>query len=435
MRAPLVILAILACGAAQATTTEVARVKLQEMVAVEVVDSVLDDGELVFTRDESSSGAVYFRLGDGVTPGGNLISDPFALRSPYERLLRRSEYSITPWGNATYSNGVWHLISERNSTANDASNTGGIVIASSAYISRVAGTADYAMAAATSSQALNVRVYERGNSATFAALETSLPPAMGTITNRFAYGISNLQVYAWVGGDLLGTTNDTQGAKLLVADPDTFTSALPLGWWQAEMAGRYAADWSSYGATNTADIGWQDLKHNAFITCVSTGNSGSVSWVRRHNNKPDREILTISTTSTCYRIVAYEAGDTISIKIDSSVPFASAPTIQWSTDFTGGWTNLVTTSAWPTSTWHEVSGVRQWPAFELSTTNPAVATAFFRVSAAAAAQPQETLRTAIPITILPHADTNAPPVGGKLYFEGGKLWAVTAETNRVCLTP
>lgn len=417
-----------------ATTAEVSRVRLQNMTSVETSDTVLDQGEVVYLDDELTEGSMTLRVGDGVTPGGRLVSNPFSLRVPYERLLRRSEYTILPWGNAIYSNGVWSLINDRWDSIMDAANTGGISIATSEYISRVTGDLHASCVYFEKDVKLNTRIDQAVHNLNYAAREIDVLPF---IQSHFYCLISNLQVYAWVGQELLGRTNDARGAALLIDAPTSAASAIPLSWFNSTMAGRYAADWSSYSATSTVDLAWQPIQHNPYVSCFSADDAGSISWVRRVHGSSDRELWSIISTSACYRVFAFTVETTnVVLHVDASVPFASAPVIQYCTNLLSGtWTNLATLSDWPTSSWHTVSGARAWRAFTLSAIIPSTPTAFFRVSGAAAVAPQETSRTALPLTILEHCDTNAPPAGVKLYVYGNKLWAVSSETNRVCLTP
>jgi hypothetical protein len=256
---------------------------------------------------------------------------------------------------------------------------------------------------------------------------------------NFRASISNMSVWAWVGTGLLGITNDARCSTLLVGDPAIDDAAISRGWFLSSMANHRGDDWSTYAATTTVDAAWQPIRHNPYLSCVSTGNAGNLVWQRRYASGTTRDLMTLSSTNHTYHMVAYTLDSTsVVVQIDASCPFASAPVIQVCTNLPEQiWSNLTTTSTWPTTTWtRATSGALLYPVFELSANISLTNQAFYRVSATATNTDLDALTLSVPITIQPNAATNAPSSGVTLYVDSsGKLWAVTSITNRVCLTP
>jgi hypothetical protein len=205
------------------------------------------------------------------------------------------------------------------------------------------------------------------------------------------------------------------------------------------MANHRGDDWSTYAATTTVDAAWQPIRHNPYLSCVSTGNAGNLVWQRRYASGTTRDLMTLSSTNHTYHMVAYTLDSTsVVVQIDASCPFASAPVIQVCTNLPEQiWSNLTTTSTWPTATWtRATSGALLYPVFELSAAINLTNQSFYRVSATATDTDLDALTLSVPLTIQPNAATNAPSSGVTLYVDSsGKLWAVTSITNRVCLTP
>lgn len=409
---------------------------MQEIDPVEIADTVLDAGEVVITRGEDVVGTtIAMRVGDGQTPGGALVSDPFSFKTPYMRLLSRRDYTIVPHGNATFSSNIWDLITPRDGGVWDPANTGGLYISSAYPIAMIAGVKFGVGARTVPYVRINDIVYSWRSNLTINASELESLPI---VPQRSRYAISNLQVYAWHGSHLLNTTNDAQGSVFLVRDPSEPQSAIPLAWWQDTMAGRYAADWSHYPATSSVDVAWQDIRFNPFLSVSSSDSAGSISLLHTSQSGAIRDVVSVVVTSSVFKIVGIEIGETnVTIAIDAAIPFGSAPVIQATTNLPSGlWTNLSTTSTWPEHEWVLRSdGSRAWKGFVLTAAKPAGSLACFRVSGASTNVPLEAIKMHLPVNILPSTPTNAPSSGVVLYVDGGKLWAVTAATNRVCLTP
>ncbi len=396
------IISVLFCvsiaGTSSAVTSEVIRVKMQEATPIELKDTVLESGESVIVRNEDNSrGTVTIHVGDGQTAGGSIVSDPFSLKSPYQRQLLRSEYTIAPYGNAVYINGVWNLISPVASGSYSAANTGGVEIVSSYPLSRV-GCDKILSNAYFNGDRLNEVSYAVRTNFTVGAQEDNAP-YMGAVSFRGA--CSNLTVYAWVGSNLLGTTNNAISTTFLVGTPVHESAAIPRGWWLSEMSGRYGEDWSSWGAKSTVDLAFQDLKMSPYLSCVSAGNTGSVVWRRNYLDGSTRDLMMLSTTNKEFHIAHYEHTTTsVVVRIDASLPFAAAPVIQMTTNLLNVvWTNMDTTSDWPATTWYTVDGVRKWRVFTLTTTYPGNSMAFFRVQGTSTNTAEEALLLEIPLKV------------------------------------
>lgn len=385
-----------------AVTSEVFRVKMQEVTPVELKDTVLESGESVIVRGQDNSrGTVTIHVGDGQTSGGVIVSDPFSLKAPYQRQLLRSEYTIAPYGNAVYSNGVWELITPRSGASYSAVNTGGVVIASSYAISRVDAD-DTSSNSGFTGDILNDTAYTVRTNFVVNGYEEN---AMYMETTTFRAAFSNLAVYAWVGSNLLGMTNNAIGTTMLVDTPVHESAAIPLGWWLSQMSGRYGEDWSSFSARSTVDLAYQDLKMSPYLSCVSTGNTGSVVWRRNFLDGSTRDLMTLSTTNKEFHIATYEGTTTsVVVRIDASIPFAAAPVIQMTSNLTNiAWINLATTSDWPASTWYTVGGVRKWRVFTLTAVKPSSSTAFFRVQGTATNTVEEALLLEVPLHVIGNA--------------------------------
>jgi hypothetical protein len=191
------------------------------------------------------------------------------------------------------------------------------------------------------------------------------------------------------------------GSTLLVDTPVHESAAIPLGWWLSQMSGRYGEDWSSWGAKSTVDLAFQDLKMSPYLSCVSTGNTGSVVWRRNYLDGSTRDLMTLSTTNKEFHIATYETTSTsVVMRVDASLPFADAPIIQMTTNLSNiAWINLATTSDWPNSTWYSVDGVRKWRVFTLTTTHPGGSSAFFRVHGTATNTVEEALVLDVPLKV------------------------------------
>lgn len=393
----IIAVSVFLCVSAHAITSEVVRVRLQEVTPPELVDTILEEGEAVVTRNEANSrGTVTIHVGDGTTPGGAIVSDPFSFRAAYTRPLLRSEYTISSYGNAAYSNNVWDLITPIGSGYYTAANTGGVFISSAYPIARVEGT-EISSSSSLSGNAINTTFYTVSTNFIIGAeeKESGFPGSSAS----FRAGISNLTIYTWVGTHLLGITNNATSSTFLVGTPYHESAALPLGWWQGQMANHYGQDWSLYGAYSPVDLAYQDLRHNPYVSCVSTGYAGSVVWRRNYNNGETRDLMTLTTTNREFRIATYEATSTsVVVRVDASIPFGSAPVIQFTTNLHNAvWTNLTTACDWPTSSWYTESGVRKWRVFTLSASYANTDAAFFKVYATATNTPVESLTLDVPL--------------------------------------
>jgi hypothetical protein len=430
----LVFLALCACSSIAATSS-VSRIRPQEITSIETADTILDRDELVYSRDEANSGSgIALRIGDGATPGGTIVSDVFALRTPFLRQLRRDEYQVTTFGNVTFSNSAWEMITRRSDTSASAANTGTLVISSSYPIAEVLGTFAY-NATALSGDDLNARTYTIKTNYSFTAAEQS---GIYPITVNFQASISNMSVWAWVGTGLLGITNDARCSTLLVGDPATDDAAISRGWFLSSMANHRGDDWSTYGATTTVDAAWQPIRHNPFVSCVSTGSAGNLTWQRRLANGATRRLMELSSTNRTFAMVAYmSSSSNVVVQIDASCPFASAPIIQVCTNLPEQiWSNLTTTSTWPTTTWtRAASGALLYPVFELSAAINQTNQGFYRVSATATNTDLDALSLSVPLVLLPSDATNAPAAGATVYTgPDNKLWTVNSAGSRLCLS-
>ena len=397
MKNRIIAVSVFLCASAHAITSEVVRIKFQEVTPAELVDTMLEAGEAVVTRDESNSqGTVTIHVGDGATPGGAIVSDPFSFKAAYTRQLLRSEYTMTPYGNAAYSNNVWDLITPIGSGYYSAANTGGVFISSAYPIARVEGTKISSHSALTEN-AINTTIYTVSTNFVIGAEETD--DSVPSMADSYRAGVSNLIVYTWVGSHLLGITNNATSSTFLVGTPAHESAAIPLGWWQGQMTNHYGQDWSLYGAYAPVDLAYQDLWHNPYVSCVSTGYAGSVVWRRNYYNGETRDLMTLTTTNREFHIATYEATTTsVVVRIDASLPFASAPVIQFTTNLHNAvWTNLTTACDWPISSWYTESGVRKWRVFTLSASYATTDQAFFKVNGTATNTPVEALTLDVPL--------------------------------------
>lgn len=392
----LTMLAFCACTCIAATST-VTRIRPQEITSLETADTVLDRGELVYCRDEANTlSAIALRIGDGTTPGGTIVSDAFALRTPFMRQLRRDEYQVTTYGNVTYSNAAWEIITRRTDSTASSANTGTLVISSAYPIAQVLGT-DIQANVSLYGDSLNARIYSICTNYSFSAVENDAI-YMGAVT--FQCTITGLSVWAWVGTGLLNITNDARTSVLLVSEPTTDDSAISRGWFLSSMANHRGDDWSTYAATSTVDAAWQPIRHNPYLSCVSTGNAGNLVWQRRYASGTTRDLMTLSSTNDTYHMTAYTLGSTsIVVQIDAACPFVTSPVIQSCTNLIDhNWTNLTTTSTWPTTTWtRATSGALLYPVFTLTADIVASSNAFFRVSGSYTNTDSDALTVAVPI--------------------------------------
>jgi len=430
----LVFLVFCACSSIAATSS-VARIKPQEITSIETADTILERDELVYSRDEANSGSgIALRIGDGATPGGTIVSDVFALRTPFLRQLRRDEYQITTFGNVTFSNSAWEMITRRSASSASAANTGTLVISSSYPIAEVLGTFVH-NAATWDGDDLNARTYTIKTNYSFTIAEKS---GLYPDVVNFQASIANMSVWAWVGAGMLGKTNDARCSTLLVGDPEIDDAAISRGWFLSSMATHRGDDWSTYAATTTVDAAWQPIRHNPFLTCVSTGNAGNLVWQRRYASGTTRDLMTLSSTNRNFAMIAYAQGSTsVVVQIEASCPFASAPVIQVCTNLPGQvWSNLTTLSTWPTTTWRRAtSGALLYPVFELSAIINQTNQGFYRVSATATNTDLDALMLSVPLVLLPTYDTNAPSIGATVYTGAeGKLWTVNSAGSRLCLS-
>jgi hypothetical protein len=421
-----------------ATTSAVSRIKPQEITTIEIADTVLDRDELVYCRDEANiAGTIALRIGDGATPGGALVSDAFALRTSFLRPLRRDEYQIMTYGNVTYSNAAWQMLTRRTASSMNLSNTGALVISSAYPIAQVLGSQSGSDSCVLMGDELNVRNFSIKTNYTIWANEIYDAPPETTIP--YYLSISNMTVWAWVGSSYIGVTNDVRASDILVADPAADASAISRGWFLSAMAGHRGDDWSAYAATTPVDAAWQPIRHNPYLSCISSGNAGNLVWQRRYASGITRDLMTLSSTNRTYGMTATYTGTNIEVLVDASCPFAAMPIIQACTNLiSGNWTNLTTVSTWPTTTWSRAaSGALRHPTFTLTAPIDTSTPVFFRVVGTSTNTDLDALTLSVPITLLPNNATNAPASGVTLYVDQitGKLWAVTATTNRVCLTP
>lgn len=341
-------LAGLACGAAAELTTTGSVV--QSIAEVELRDTVLDEGEVVQVTDEAVRG-VSLRIGDGGTAGGNRVTDPGTLLVPSSSALRRDQYTLLYEGNATYSGGRYSLITPTNVVVT--ANTGAVVVVSSYPISGVTYT-EYATGSTVtlSPTSFETAVYTARVSG--ADIGFSAPGGLS-----YAAWVSNLTVSAWDEAVLLGITNDARYTTLLVTDSPGDDEPVSSAYLESRGSNHWAESWATYPATNDVHASWRRIFLSPYwVWHAETNNTVDLRF--RDSGGTETTLLSVSATNQTYSILDFaHDGTNGTVWVEFIPGQTNAPVIQVATNTPPtGWSNLVTTSTWPTQEWVYVDSHR-----------------------------------------------------------------------------
>lgn len=361
-----------------------AQQRVPEMVERELADTRIGAGHIVQITDVVPDGqSVALRIGDGESGGGRLVADPYALRAPIRRALDRSEYTITYSGHASYSNGVYALITERIGTIADSSNTGTVTIATRYSIAGIDYTdgsinASVSMSPEQSVSTDSVWATARTNAALSGA--EMFAPYVGNTT--FACEFSDLIVWAWSGDHLLQQTNDARQAAFLVRSPRGEWEAIPRTWYDSQVDGHLAESWSAYPATNIVDLSWYRLALNPYTSITATNSGWSVQ--ARDSASAARDIITVTASNLTYSIAAWSLAETnLSVWVEALPAMTNAPVLQVATNLiTGPWSAVAgTTSTYPTQAMLSVESGARYLTYTITAPTNGPGTAYYRISA------------------------------------------------------
>jgi hypothetical protein len=391
MRTLLIVCLTLAAACGDASTN--GRVRVQRMLPIETTDTILDEGELVVVEDEAGAGIPSLRIGDGVTPGGQIAESAYAARAGQRRMLRRAEYHVAISGATTYSNGVYTLLTPRSGVSSlDPANVGAITITPVAggLLSGVTYDSATTNAVVTDTAQDGYASWETLSIAGAESSRLALLPGGGDV----ACSISNIAVYAWTGLHLIGHTNDLRAAVLWVGDPSSDDDAISRGYFEGRLDGRWGNDWARHRASTNVLVNWHAIALNPFISLTSTSRGFSF------RDRDGTNLLSVSRARRTYEIVAFQlSGTNVSLWVEDSAEFSTAPWVEHAPISTGtaSWKALSTTTTWPTSSWVVTSTGSRYKAYRLDATSPGPG--FLRVAVSDLSSTADGLTLDVPIRL------------------------------------